>query len=119
MIESDTQFGITLRAAHKFADTIRRHDSTPCPATVDPLLWVTERGGLASQLDDLNEELTAWIKVHGWDSDHDAITYLKMRGFRLLRSWHWRKPSAGYKPTPEEAAAVSYLFHEWDFGGYE
>lgn len=49
--------------------------------------------------------------------DEEAIGYLKEKGFRLGRDWCWRKEGDPIL-TDREADAVSYLIHEWDFGGY-
>jgi len=50
-------------------------------------------------------------------SDHDAIDFLKSRGYTLTRDWHWIEPETDYLVAPEEWAAINYLFEEWDFGG--
>lgn len=53
-----------------------------------------------------------------WD-DREAITYLEGRGYKLLRSWDWRKPSPDFVPSAVDRNAIDYLFREWDFGGLE
>ena len=49
--------------------------------------------------------------------DDKAIRFLEAAGYVLTRNWEWELPSPGHVPTAKELSAISYLFHEWDFGG--
>lgn len=52
-----------------------------------------------------------------FDDDFTAIQFLEERGFKMLNDgkWQWRRL---IPPNVDEAAAINYLFDEWDFGGY-
>lgn len=50
-------------------------------------------------------------------SDAGPIQYLEERGYRLLDSWSWRKPTLTHKVTEEEGLCIAFLQDEWDFGG--
>lgn len=56
------------------------------------------------------------ISNRQFESDHEAIDFLKEHGYVLAQGFIWHKPKVGYTPTPDEAAALNYLFLEWDFG---
>lgn len=47
------------------------------------------------------------------------IQFLESHGFVLLRNWHWQKPTPSYTVSSYEMECISFLFHEWDFGGLE
>lgn len=51
-----------------------------------------------------------------WGDDASAMRFLKVRGWKLLRSWEWVKPSKAHVITEEEHQALDYLILEWDFG---
>lgn len=50
-------------------------------------------------------------------TDETAIEFLKSRGFKLGRDWHWRMPEGRIEVTEREDDAIIYLIEEWDFGG--
>lgn len=50
-------------------------------------------------------------------SDGQAIEFLEKRGFIQTADWRWVVPP-GHKVTVKESDAVSYLIHEWDWGGF-
>ena len=53
-----------------------------------------------------------------WESDMNAMAFLKSAGFELHRDWVWRHPERK-TPTEQELDAAIYLIEEWDFGGIE
>ena len=48
--------------------------------------------------------------------DAQAIKFLEDAGYRLNRDWQWIEPQR-HQVSDQEADAISYLIHEWDFGG--
>lgn len=56
------------------------------------------------------------MKTVAWEDDGRAIDFLRSRGYKLTRSYHWIPP-ADHEPTADELGAMRYLFEEWDFGG--
>lgn len=56
-----------------------------------------------------------WFGHH--TSEAGPIQFLKSHGFVLRRDWHWEKPTPSYTISEYEAECISFLVHEWDFGG--
>lgn len=52
-----------------------------------------------------------------WHGDHQAISYLRSRGYRLLHDWSWVRPNADHVVTDRDRTAMQYLKDEWDFDG--
>lgn len=52
-----------------------------------------------------------------WKNDSNAIEFLESRGYTLQKDYCWKRPNLGYKPTPKELEAMTYLCLEWDYGG--
>lgn len=57
MIKNERQYRITKAEVERFEGALRRFDATEIPAGVHPLLRKAERDGMASQLDDLKDQL--------------------------------------------------------------
>ena len=49
--------------------------------------------------------------------DQEAMQHLKMRGYILMRDWHWKAPPKSSGPSAQDQSAIRYLIDEWDFGG--
>lgn len=47
------------------------------------------------------------------------IEFLETRGYKLLQSWCWKKPTPNHFITMKEWLCLKYLVDEWDFGGIE
>lgn len=47
-----------------------------------------------------------------------AQAFLESRGYVLTKQWCWTHPTHK-KPDKKECEAASFLFHEWDYGGFE
>lgn len=47
-----------------------------------------------------------------------VIKFLQARGYVLLQSWEWRRPTEHHEPTVDELDCLQFLIDEWDFGGY-
>lgn len=65
-----------------------------------------------------DEQREKWGGLDGVGEDF-ATEYLQGRGWTLLRSWHWRKPTPDHEPAEDEIGAIQFLIDEWDFGGIE
>jgi hypothetical protein len=68
-----------------------------------------------------HEELRQeWKHYEADGGDQYAIRFLQNRGYRLHRTrYTWSHPDPEHVLTPQEASAMMYLVHEWDFGGLE
>ena len=50
-----------------------------------------------------------------FDDDGEALAFLEAAGFKVLHNGLIRAPSKDHSETPDEAAALDYLFTEWDY----
>lgn len=56
-----------------------------------------------------------------WDGpDCDKATqFLIDAGYVLTPKWTWKHKDPQHTPTVKEISAVNFMFHEWDYGGFE
>lgn len=54
-----------------------------------------------------------------WDGPDDtkAVKFLRDAGYTLNGDWSWSSPG-GREPTEKEWSAITFMVHEWDYGGW-
>lgn len=65
MIENDTQYKVTMKAAQKFREAIAEHDKAKRPNSIHPRLWKATRDGMVSQLMELEGDIAAYETKKG------------------------------------------------------
>ena len=63
------------------------------------------------------ERRARWWPEDDLNGTETATRFLLDRGYALLGSWCFRKPSPDHEVTEEEGDAIIYLIEEWDYGG--
>lgn len=53
--------------------------------------------------------------MNQFETDIDAVEFLKTRGFKEIKNGVMNYPYPDYVLDQDEADAVTYLFAEWDF----
>jgi hypothetical protein len=68
-----------------------------------------------------SDELRKWKRWgrQGSVGQQKPMTFLERQGYVLTERWGWRKPSPSHVVSAQEADAIQYLIHEWDFAGLE
>lgn len=67
-----------------------------------------------------SDELRAKMEQYFGDpiSDEGPVKFLESAGWMLHADWTWSSPGKTmHDMTDKEYECVSFLFHEWDFGG--
>lgn len=52
-------------------------------------------------------------------SEWGPMAFLESRGYTMTQQWEWKKPTPSHTISNDEWECISFLIHEWDFGGVE
>lgn len=65
-----------------------------------------------------DEQRVTMKKWFGDDvSDFGPIKFLQSHGFVLRKDWLWELPVPHHRVSCYENECITFLIHEWDFGG--